>query len=291
MTTTTRSRRPLAALAAAAFAALLLAGCTAQGGGGSAPAVPVGPGAPLADESGAAAGDVDAAADGTSERSVVTTGWLQLTVDDPLRAAADAAAIVDGAGGHLDHRSETPGTDTQAARASLVLRIPADALDETMTELRKLGRVDQLSMDASDVTLQREDLEGRVEALTGSVARLQQLLAGAATTAELIEIESELTTRQAELDSLVQQRAALVEQIEYATVSLELVTEGVAPSAGPDDFWSGLATGWEALAAFTAAALVALGVALPWLGALAVLGALVVGIVLLATRRRGGRQA
>lgn len=289
MTTTTRLARPLAALAAAAFAALLLAGCTAQGGGASSPAVPAAPGAPLADESAGAEAARDA--DGTSERSVVTTGWLQLTVDDPVATAADASALVEHAGGRVDHRSETPGTETQPARASLVLRIPVDELDGTVAALRELGRVDQVSLDASDVTVERQDLEARIEALTASVGRLQQLLASAATTAELIEIESELTTRQAELDGLTAQRELLVDQIDYATVSLELVTEGVAPSAGPGDFWSGLVVGWDSLVAFTGAALVALGVALPWLGVLVVVGALVVGIVLLATRRRGGREA
>lgn len=289
MTTTTRLARPLAALAAAAFAALLLAGCTAQGGGASSPAMPAAPGAPLTDESAGAEAARDA--DGTSERSVVTTGWLQLTVDDPVATAADASALVEHAGGRVDHRSETPGTETQPARASLVLRIPVDELDGTVAALRELGRVDQVSLDASDVTVERQDLEARIEALTASVGRLQQLLASAATTAELIEIESELTTRQAELDGLTAQRELLVDQIDYATVSLELVTEGVAPSAGPGDFWSGLVVGWDSLVAFTGAALVALGVALPWLGVLVVVGALVVGIVLLATRRRGGREA
>lgn len=289
MTTTTRLARPLAALAAAAFAALLLAGCTAQGGGASSPAMPAAPGAPLTDESAGAEAARDA--DGTIERSVVTTGWLQLTVDDPVGTAADASALVERAGGRVDHRSETPGTETQPARASLVLRIPVDELDNTVAALRELGRVDQVSLDASDVTVERQDLEARIEALTASVGRLQQLLASAATTAELIEIESELTTRQAELDGLTAQRELLVDQIDYATVSLELVTEGVAPSAGPGDFWSGLAVGWDSLVAFTGAALVALGVALPWLGVLVVVGALVVGIVLLATRRRGDREA
>ncbi|MFD6055419.1 DUF4349 domain-containing protein [Agromyces sp. NPDC060279] len=289
MTTTTRLPRPLAALAAAAFAALLLAGCTGQGGGSSSPDMPAAPGAPLADEP--AGADTAQDADGTSERSVVTTGWLQLTVEDPLAAAADASALVERAGGRVDHRSETPGTETQEARASLVLRIPADELDGTVAALRELGHVDQVSLDASDVTVERQDLEARIDALTASVARLQQLLASAATTADLIEIESELTTRQAELDGLTAQRELLVDQIDYATVSLELVTEGVAPSAGPGDFWSGLAVGWDSLVAFTGTALVALGVALPWLGVLVVLGGLVVGIVLLATRRRPDPEA
>ena len=143
-------------------------------------------------------------------------------------------------------------------------------------------------MNASDVTQQRQDLDGRIEALTASVDRLQQLLAEATTVADLIAIESELTTRQAELDSLTQQRDWLVDQVDFSTITVDLVTEDVAPDPQPDDFWSGLVAGWNALVAFASWLGVAVGVLLPWLLVGLVTTAVVVAIVLLATRRRRG---
>ena len=91
-------------------------------------------------------------------------------------------------------------------------------------------------------------------ALTASVDRLQQLLATATSISDLIAIESELTTRQAELDSLTQQRDWIVDQVDYSTLTLDLVTEDVAPDPAPDDFWSGLAAGWAALVGFASCA-------------------------------------
>lgn len=291
MTSISRLRRLVPAASAAALVALLLAGCS---GGGSTAEYDGGPAleAPVAPEGGSAE-DFAADASAEAERSVITTGWIQLTVDDPVASAAEAVRLTEEADGRVDSRTESPGTDTQPAHASLTLRIPADRLDDVVAELRELGRVDQVSMNASDVTQQRQDLDARIEALTASVDRLRELLASAATTTDLIAIESELTTRQAELDSLTQQRDQLVDQVEYSTVTLELVTEGVAPTAGPDDFWSGLTAGWDALVAFLSAALVALGVALPWIGLMVLLAAIVVAIVLAATApgRRRARDA
>jgi hypothetical protein len=220
------------------------------------------------------------------DRSVITTGWLTVTVDDPVGSAAEVAEVVDRAGGRVESRSETPGTDTQQARATLVVRVPADDFDEVLAELRELGEVASVQLDASDVTQQRQDLDARIEALQASVDRLLALLSEADDTADLIAIESELTTRQAELDGLTAQRDWLADQVDYSTLTVELLSEGVAPQAGPDDFWSGVAAGWDALVRFASGLLVVAGVLLPWLGVALVVGGIVTGIVLLATGAR-----
>lgn len=285
----TRRRVPLAA-ASAALLALLLAGCTAGQGstgdsGGVAPQPDTGVEAP-ADGGDAGGEELAPQQPIEDDRSVIATGWLAMTVDDPVGTAAEVASIVDRSGGRIDSRSETPGTDTQQARATLVVRIPADDFDAVLADLRELGQVNSVQLDASDVTQQREDLDARIGALQASVDRLLALLAEATTTADLIAIESELSSRQAELDSLVAQRDSLADQVDFSTLTVELLSEGIAPDAGPDDFWSGLVTGWEALVSFLAGLLVVAGVVLPWIGLLLVIAAIITAIVILATRSR-----
>lgn len=221
-----------------------------------------------------------------ADRSVITTGRVSITVDEPVESAQAAVDLAEARGGRVDSRTETPGADTQPPSASLTLRIPSDELDAFMAELREIGTVNSVSMNASDVTQQRQDLDGRIDALTASVDRLQQLLGEATTIADLIAIESELTTRQAELDSLTQQRDWLVDQVDYSTITVDLVTEAVAPDPQPDDFWSGVIAGWNALLGFATSLGVVVGVMLPWLLAALLVGAIVLVIVLLATRRR-----
>lgn len=222
------------------------------------------------------------------DRSVVTTGWMAVTVDDPIDAAAEVAALVTGADGRIDSRTETPGTDTQQARATLVVRIPAARFEDVLADLRELGDVDSVQLDATDVTEQTQDLDSRIGSLQTSIDRLRALLAEADDVGDLIAIESELTARQSELDSLATRRDQLADQVAYSTLTVELLSEGLAPEAGPDDFWSGLAAGWNALTTFVSGVLVVIGVMLPWLVLLAVLGAIVVGVILLANR--GGRR-
>ncbi|MDQ0576103.1 DUF4349 domain-containing protein [Agromyces albus] len=287
-------RRLAPVAATAAILAVLLAGCSSgadTSGAGGEPAVeaPSGEVAPAAPESndGVATSEFDAEA---GRDSMITTGNVSITVDDPVESAEEAADLVEQAGGRVDSRTETPGTDTQPPHASLVLRVPSDKLEAVLDELRGLGTVNSVSQESSNVEQQRKDLDARIDALSASTARLRQLLAEATSIADLIAIESELTTRQSELDSLTQQRDWLVDQVDYSTISLELVTEEVAPDPAPDDFWSGLVAGWTALVAFVSTLGIAIGVMLPWLLVLAILAAIVIGVVLLSTRRRRGSR-
>ena len=290
-------RRLALPAAAAAITALLLSGCTgnlATGSGGTPAEAPMleAPEAGTAEEIAGDASSDDGQAQ-AEDRSVVTTGRISITVDDPIESAEEVADLSERAGGRVDHRTETPGSGVQQPSASLTLRIPADELDGVVAELRELGDVTSVSMNASDVTQQRQDLDARIAALSASADRLRELLAAATSIEDLIAIESELTTRQSELDSLTQQRDLLVDQVDFSTVTVDLVTEAVAPEPVPDDFWSGVVAGWNALVGFAAGLAVTIGLLLPWLGVLAVLAGIVIAIVVLATRsrRRTGESA
>ncbi|WEO76545.1 DUF4349 domain-containing protein [Cryobacterium sp. SO2] len=282
------------AAATLALIGMLLAGCTAASesstdsgssssvsrDAGTMPGDLVVPGQAAGEAADAAAGDA-----ATADRSVITTGSVSVTVADPIRAAENAATIVEEAGGRVDSRTETPETENQAASANLSLRIPAGDLDRTLDELRALGTVNYVSLNASDVTQQSQDLDARITALTTSVDRLLTLMSQATSTTDLIAIEGELSTRQGELESMRSQRDYLTDQIEYSTIGLDLYSTGTVAPGAPDDFWTGIAAGWNTLVTALGALLVGIGFALPWLVIVALAGGIVLLIVRLAARK------
>jgi len=270
---------------AAAVSVLLLTGCSGFAGSSSAPGPAIHSEAGGSDAGGA---DTFGPVAPLGDRSVITTGWLSVTVDDPLKSAEEAARIVSQAGGRIDSRNEQPGTDTQKPSASLTLRIPADRFDATLHDLEDLGRVGNLSLNANDVTQQVDDLEARIAVLKASVDRLRALVAQATNVSDLVTLEQALSERQAELDGLTAQRDYLDDQVDFSTLTLELVTEGTI--VGPGDFWSGLVAGWNAMVAAAGGFVIALGVALPWLALAAVIAA-IVWLILYLTLRRGNRSA
>jgi len=289
-----RTPRPISTFSALALAALLLGGCAAASNesssdSGGRPGVDEGVGAPVAEESGGDLGGDQSSQPGDGDRAVITTGYLYLTVDAPLEAAADAVSIVEAAGGRVDGRQEnaprTDETTSDGGCAELMLRISSFRVTATPEKLKALGEVEELQLSSSDVTREVQDIDARVTALSSSITRLLALQDAAATVEDLIALETAISDRQAQLESYQAQQRYYAEQVGLSTVTLVLGSPEVAPVDEPDTFVSGLTTGWEALLAFGSGLLIVVGVLLPWLVVLGLIGLAVLLIVRGARRR------
>jgi len=214
------------------------------------------------------------------EPDVITTGYISLVVDSPAESADEVVAIVDEAGGRVSSRFDYSPTDFGSPSASLELRIPADALESTVKKISAVGEIQESSVNSFDVGLQKVDLDARIEVLSAAQERLATLLTEAETTADIVAIESALSERKAELDSLTSQREYLSDQTLFATVTVNLQTSADALPRNPDGFVDGLAQGWQSIVAFFAGTIVWAGILLPWLGLVAV-----VSVVALVVRR------
>ncbi|MCP2318908.1 protein of unknown function (DUF4349) [Nocardia amikacinitolerans] len=222
----------------------------------------------------------------TVDRKEVVTGSIDITAGDPIAAAAQVSDRVREAGGRVDSRTEQPGTDDTEPSASLTVRVPADKTDAFVNGLGAIGTLTRVSTNRDDVTMQWEDLDARIKALQASVDRLRALITGAATTADLIAAEQALASRQGELDSLTAQKRRLDDQVALSTLTIEITTTDKDSDAGPSNFWDGIVAGWNSLVDWLKDAVVFTGKAIPWLGFLAIVGALVFAVVRLVRRRR-----
>jgi hypothetical protein len=214
---------------------------------------------------------------------VVISGDATITAEDPLAASKQAVRIVESAGGRVDDRTEYAAGENDNGSAQLTLRIPADSLTAVLEKLEKLGTTEQVSLSTSDVTVEKQDLDARIDALRASIGRLGALIAKAKNISDLIALESEISSRQGELESLEAQQRYLADQVAMSSITLYLQSEAQAPVSQPDTFWDGLSAGWGAFVAFWAGLLVVLGVLLPWI---VTLGIIALVIVLLVRRRQ-----
>ena len=232
-------------------------------------------------DAGAGAGEQEAVgAPAAVDRQVVTSGSVGIVVEDPATAAQEASELVEAAGGRVDERVEQAASSDQEPSAHLVVRIPAEELTATLDQLKALGKVDRVQITATDVTDTAQDLDARVSALTVSVGRLEALMGTATSSDDLLALESALSARQADLEALQAQRAGLAGQVALATITLDLApTPTVLAGGGPDGFWPGLLAGWGALTTTLGVLVIAIGVVLPWLAFLGVLGVATVVLI------------
>jgi hypothetical protein len=210
----------------------------------------------------------------TEQRDVVKTASMTITVASTSEAADKAAVIVEDADGRVDSRSEDSGSGQGRALTSIVLRVPAPKLDGVVRELKTLGTVQTAETRSEDVTAQRVDLDARIKALQTSVDRLLAIMRDARDPEALIAAENALSQRQADLDSLRAQRDQLGDRIDYSTVDVTFVAEQVG---GPSPqqyqgFLGQVERGWDALVSVTGTLFLLVGLLLPWLAVLAVLG-------------------
>ncbi|MFX0580461.1 DUF4349 domain-containing protein [Nocardia nepalensis] len=225
--------------------------------------------------------------DTVETRKEVITGSVDITAGDPIKAAGQVTDRVREVGGRVDSRTEQPGTDDTDPQATLTVRVPADKTDKFIDGLGSLGRVTRISTNRDDVTMQWEDLDARIKALQASVDRLRTLIAGATNTADLITAEQALSSRQGELDSLTAQKRRLDDQVALSTLTIDITTEDKKSDEGPTNFWDGIVSGWHSLVDWLKDAVVFTGKAIPWLGFVVVIGAVVWGLVRVV---RGGRK-
>jgi hypothetical protein len=206
--------------------------------------------------------------------AVISTGQIQLTSDDVAAARARVDAVLAREHGTIaDENTQTDDRGT-VTDAHLVLRVPSGDFDGTMSALAGVAKLRSSNRKAQDVTTQVIDTDARIAAQRAGVRRLRHLVTRAANLPALLAVERELTSRQGELESLLQQRAYLTDQTSLATITVD-ITRHVAPSPAKRStggFVGGLSHGWDAMVAVVVGLLVAFGAVLPFAVAIALLG-------------------
>jgi len=221
-------------------------------------------------------------------RDVVKTASMTVTVANTSEAADKAAVLVEKADGRVDSRSEDAGSAGGFARTSEVLRVPVAKLDGVVRDLKALGKVQTAETKSEDVTAQRVDIDARIKALQTSVDRLLGIMRDAKDPDALINAESALSQRQADLDSLRAQRDQLGDRIQYSTIDLSFVAEQIGGPAPKqyDGFTGQIERGWDGLVSVVGNAVLLFGLLLPWLGVLVVVAGILYVIARLARSRR-----
>jgi hypothetical protein len=230
-----------------------------------------------------------------SDRDVVYTGSISVRVTDIRRATDRVESLALGVDGVVF--SEQSSTDPRHPRygdATMTIRVPPTAFGPTLDAVSRLGRELDRQRSAEDVTTQVTDTTSRLRTQQRSVDRVRVLLGRATTIGQVVQVESELSRREADLESLEAQLKKLDDLTSLATIEVHLTSPQPAPkvthTTKKDDselgFLSGLSGGWNAFVAIVVVALTVVGALVPF-----VLAAGLVGVPLLLVWRSRRRTA
>ena len=203
--------------------------------------------------------------------ALIKTGSVSLQSDDIGHVLTQVYGIVGGVGGDISREDTTTDSKGKAVRSALVLRVPVEEFDSTLNDLSQLGTMVNRVRNAKDVTTEVADIDSRVRSAQRSITTLRQLFDRATKLTDIIRLESELSQREADLESLEAQQRSLNDRTTMSTITMTLELPPVPPKPTPkpeeDDkaggFVSGIQQGWDALKATTVAIGHVIGVVLP----------------------------
>jgi hypothetical protein len=260
----------------------------------------------VAGSSGSAAVDPNvtkAAQSAASAQLLARTASMSMQVKNLNEAAARARGAALAAGGQVTQENLQTGSNPDPTpvplgqegtaqstqqpipegSGTMILQVPGDKLDATLDTLSRIGTVAERQISTEDVTGQVVDTQARLATMKESVARVRALMSQATKLADIVTLESEVSRRQADLESLEAQLSSLNGRVAMSPITLTFwtTTPPAATEKKSTGFIGGLKSGWHAFTVATNVIVTAIGALLPF----AILAA-VVGIPLLAWSRK-----
>ncbi|OEU90545.1 hypothetical protein DB35_05040 [Streptomyces abyssalis] len=202
---------------------------------------------------------------------VVRKAQLTVRVKDVPSALDDTRTTVEAAGGYIgDETTDRDGRSHERSR--LVLRIPQEKYADVLADLSGGGKLIERKVSADDVSDQVVDVESRIASQKASVERVRDLMDEATELSDIVSLEGQLSTRQAELESLQARQASLKDRTAMATITLVLSETEVKKERDDETgFADALGGGWDAFITTLRWIAVVVGATLPFLAALAAL--------------------
>ena len=158
-------------------------------------------------------------------RKWIVTVYMSAETDDLDTMTAALDQRITELDGYVEDQHIYNGSSYATRRyrnANLTIRIPAEAVDDFTEQVSGIANVISQEKNLEDVTLSYVATESRMTALQTEEARLLELLAQAENMTDLLEIEARLTDVRYELESTTSQLRTFDNQINYATIYLDI---------------------------------------------------------------------
>ncbi len=178
-----------------------------------------------------------------ANQKLIRTVTLDAETENMDALLTDVESRVAQLGGYIENRNVYNGKNSRrdSRWANLTIRVPADKLDQFVSQVSGISNVVSHSENTKDVTLSYVATESRITALQTEEARLLELLAVAKDLKDLLILEEKLTDVRTELERHKSQLKVYDNQVNYATVHLsveEVVKYTVVEEEEPEPtFW------------------------------------------------------
>jgi archaellum component FlaC len=176
---------------------------------------------PTADTANEAASKIKAPARVKSQ--LIKKATMSIVVESIDKSINDVTQIIDKQQGDLIKLAQNqPKDEFSRSTASIQLRVPQTSLDDTLTQLAKLGIVKNRSITAEDVGDRIVDFQAQLVNLRRTETNLQKIMDKAGSVRDTLSVSQELSNIRDSIERIGAQLKNLQNQVSYSTISLNL---------------------------------------------------------------------
>lgn len=168
----------------------------------------------------------------TTERMMVYTVELDLSVQNYDQAAKELRTALDQAGGY-----EQSSYTSKEGYYKFTFRVPTQKLNEFLEQAGKSGTVEEQNVTGRDITDSYLNAQNERDALIGEKAAFEALAEKAETFDDELKIQEKILEVAAKIDHYNDKLSDYKKESDYSTVNIDLYEEGTYEEPG---FWETL---------------------------------------------------
>jgi Domain of unknown function (DUF4349) len=164
----------------------------------------------------------------STDRLVIKNATLSMAVDDPLKSMDTISKMAESMGGFVvtaDMYQQSLSNGVKVPQVSMTIRVPAEKLDEALATIKKETDQPIISENESsqDVTAEYTDLNSRLTNLQAAEKQLQEIMASATKTEDVLSVYSQLVSVREQIELIKGQMKYYEQSAALSSISIQLI--------------------------------------------------------------------
>jgi len=155
------------------------------------------------------------------ETKIIKTASMTMEVTDVPGSVGTLKTIASQKGGYLSSTNVQTGYNNRKS-GSVILRVPSEEFDATISEIKAIGTVKSASTQGQDVTEEYVDLQAQKISYQNQLAQYNEIMRKAVNVDDVITVQQQIDRVQTELNRLEGRLKYLGDRIDLSTITVNL---------------------------------------------------------------------